>query len=142
MKKFIISILSLTFATCVQGQVDSFAVRKCIQNPDIFDGQVVYKSADKMPEYIGGIAAFNKYIHQHLKFSSDVDPYKSKIYTTFIIDTLGRVQNVCTINAKTQTAQEKELVEIIQNSPPWTPGRHNGKNVCVRLTVPMRICLK
>ena len=140
--KFELFILMLTLATAALGQVESLSARKCIQTPDVFNGQVVYSTADKMPEYYGGLSAFSKYVLQHLNSSTAVETPKFKIYTTFIIDTLGYVQDVCTITTNTPKKIENDLVKIIQNSAAWTPARKNNKPVCIRMTIPLTICLK
>jgi hypothetical protein len=143
MTKIKIFILLIFIATKSLGQVDSAGVKKCIQTPDTYNGQPVYLSVDKSPEYKGGISQFAKYIMKNLTYGCREKFDKTVFYTTFIIDTTGNVQNVCTITNKTYiTTEEKEIKATIEKSPSWTPGRHKNKNVCVRVTIPVRVCLK
>ena len=140
MKAFILFIL---LATKSLAQIDSIELKKCIQTPDIFNGQPVYINVDKSPEYKGGVSQFAKYIANNLTFGCREKFDKTVFYTTFVIDTIGNVQNVCTITNKIDiTTEEKEIKVAIEKSPPWTPGRLNNKKVCVRLTIPVRVNLK
>lgn len=143
MTKIKIFILFIFIATTSLGQIDSTGLKKCIQTPDTYNGQPVYLTVDKSPEYKGGISQFAKYIMKNLTYGCREKFDKTVFYTTFIIDTTGNVQNVCTITNKTDlTPEEKEIKAAIEKSPAWTPGKLKDKNVCVRLTIPVRVCLK
>lgn len=143
MAKLKIFILIIFISTKSIAQADSIGLKKCIQTPDTYNGQPVYLIVDKSPEYKGGISQFAKYIMKNLTYGCREKFDKTVFYTTFIIDTIGNVQNVCTITSKTDlTTEEKEIKAAIEKSPPWIPGKLNGVNVCVRLTIPIRICLK
>lgn len=125
------------------GQIDSTGFKRCVQDPDTYNGQRVYLTVDKFPEYKGGISQFAKCIMKQLTYSCREKLDKTIFYTTFVIDTLGAVQNVCTItNSNDLTREEKEIKTAIEKSPRWAPGRLKNKNVCVRLTLPVRICFK
>ena len=143
-RKIKILILFFLLNGIAFGQKDSLGLDKCIKTPDVYNDQIVYRTAEKMPEFEGGINQFYKYVIKNVHYTcTDGNNHKSTIHTTFIIDTLGQVQNVCTITTDSRlNADQKQIQDIIKNSPLWTPGKQNGKNVCVRLTVPMRICLK
>jgi len=84
-----------------------------------------------------------KLISKNVVFT-DRDPNrKSVIHTTFIIDTLGQIQNICTItNRPVLDNEEMQIINILQSTKDWTVGILNDKKVCVRLTIPIRICLK
>ena len=137
-------VITFLFLSCFSfGQVDSLGLKRCIPNPDTYKRQKVYRTVDKMPEYMHGMAGFSKYIMKNVHFGYGDERYKSIIHTTFIIDTLGHVQDVCTITNKTELSNdEKQIKEIIEKSPAWTPGQLNGVRVCVRLTIPLRVCIK
>ena len=125
------------------GQVDSLGLKKCIQNPDTYNGQIVYRSVDKMAEFKGGISEFLKYISKNINYGCREKYDKSVIHITFIIDTIGQVQNVCVITNKTDlNSDENKIKEAIEKAPIWTPAIYKDKKVCVRLNVPIRICLK
>ena len=139
-------ILFLFLAKAVSGQRDSTAIKRCIGSPDVYNSQPVYRTADKMPECKGGMAAFMKYVMRNMNYEGYErleDRVSSKIYSTFIIDTFGKVRDVCIISRSSElTASEKQMKELIEKMSDWTPGSLNGKKVCVRLIVPIQICVR
>ena len=96
-----------------------------------------------MPEYKGGINELLRLLSKNVVFTGRGPNSSSVIHTTFIIDTLGQIQNICTITNRTVLdEQEKQIINILQSAQNWTAGSLNDKKVCVRLTIPIRICLK
>ena len=142
-RKLNITFIFLFLTIFAFGQIDTLGIKKCILSPDTYKEQAVYKTVDKMPEYSGGMAALLKLISKNVVFT-DRDPNrKSVIHTTFIIDTLGQIQNICTITNRTVLDDEEvQIINILQSTKDWTVGILNDKKVCVRLTIPIRICLK
>lgn len=128
----------------LRAQRDSSAIKKCIPSPDVYMGQVVYKVADKMPMFRNGDPDFMNYISKNLIYpeGNKESSIRSKFYVTCIIDTLGKAQDVCCITSYDYDPVEKQMIELIQHSTGWTPGMMDGKNVCVRLIIPLLIDLK
>ena len=125
------------------GQRDSILQAKCILSPDTYNEQPIYRKVDKMPEYQGGIETLMRLIAKNIIYSDRNPNNKSVIHTTFVIDTLGKAQNICTITDKSELDnQEKQIVEVLKSAQNWTAGILNDKKVCVRITIPVRICLK
>ena len=142
--------ISLMAALCflnsgLQAQRDSSAIKKCIPSPDVYKGQAVYSVADKMPVFRDGDLDFMRYISKNLIYreSYQESPLRSTFRVTCIIDTLGNVKDVCCLTSLDYDEPvEKQLMELIRKSSGWTPGIKDGKNVCVRLIIPLTICLK
>ncbi|MGN0004014.1 MAG: hypothetical protein ACI35V_11315 [Sphingobacterium composti] len=93
------------------------------------------------PEYPGGIQAFRKYISNSMRHSlitlmggiSD-----DKMIVSFNIDTLGNL-----IDHKIEKAIDRhyidEVLRVLKNSKPWTPGSINGIRKKVHFKLPIRI---
>jgi len=117
---------------------------ECLASQDSIDGQKVYISVEKMPEFPGGEASMIKYFSNNfepplLKAGSD---YQSPIFTSFIIDTIGKVKNQCIEKPylkSTLSPDELEALRIINAMPIWQPGRTGGKKVPVKIKCPIRI---
>lgn len=126
-------------------QRDSSAIKKCIPSPDVYKGQAVYRLAEKMPVFRNGASDLMRYISQNLIYQegNKESPLRSTFRVTCIIDTLGLVQDVCCITSLDyEEPVEKQMIQLIQNSTGWTPAMMDDKKVCVRLIIPMTICLK
>lgn len=126
-------------------QKDSSAIRKCIPSPDTYQGQAVYTTAENMPVFGKSTTGLMNYISKNISYpqQNDEAALRSTFRVTFVIDTLGQAQNVCCISGhSTQHPVEEQLMALIRRSGIWTPGTTGGKKVCVRLTVPVTICLK
>jgi hypothetical protein len=142
-RKLDITFIFLFLSIFAFGQIDSLGIKKCILSPDTYKGQAVYKTVDKMPEYKGGTSALLRLISKNVVFADRETNNSSVIHTTFIIDTLGQIQNVCTITNRTVLdEQEMQITKILQSTQNWTVGILHDKKVCVRLTIPIRLCLK
>lgn len=126
-------------------QKDSSAILKCIPSPDTYQGQPVYTTAENMPLFRKGDPDLMRYISKNISYpQQNYDTsLRSTFRVTFVIDTLGQTQNICCISRySAQHPVEEQLIELIRNSGVWTPGMTGGKKVCVRLTIPITICLK
>lgn len=142
-KKTYITFTFLFLAICGYTQIDSVALRRCVLSPDLYNGAPVYKIVTKMPEYRGGMGELLKLISKNTVYSNSKESLSSVIHTTFVVDTLGNIQNVCVITNRNELDdQEKQIVNVLQNAQNWTVGVLNEKKVCVRFTIPIRICLK
>lgn len=136
-------ILLLFLKAEIHAQKDSAYIYRCIPSPDMYEGQPVYRQTEEAPSFGDGMADFMKYISTHFTYGTRDHITKSVFYTTFIVDTLGKVQQVCCLTKSTfLEPEEMQLVELIRQSPVWKPAIHDGKKVCFRITVPVRICYK
>jgi flagellar basal body-associated protein FliL len=103
------------------------------------DGLPVFTIVEKMPEYIGGYQAKDKFIKDSLNYSSKnhkSDPdYQSSIVVQYVIDTSGFTTNIWVVKRKYTdhyTEFEKASMIMISKMPKWKPGEQNGKKVPVK----------
>lgn len=93
--------------------------------------------AQQMPQFPGGQAAFEQYL---ISKTNNTQGIGSFVYVEFTVSETGKV---CNAHIQRGIAGmpnlDKRALRIIQESPPWTPGVTNGKNVCVSMTVPVRM---
>ncbi|PBQ32363.1 hypothetical protein CNR22_11470 [Sphingobacteriaceae bacterium] len=106
----------------------------------LFDNQVVYSVVDSLPQYPGGLAAFVRYFHKDISYpSATSDVISSSIKISFIVDTLGAIQNVFVSKNSMGPDFEKQIKDVLKRSTNWKPAISNNKKVCSRLTFPIRI---
>lgn len=97
-----------------------------------------YNIVDVMPEFPGGMGACLKYIMSHAKYPAEAQAKKQqgKVLVQCIIEKDGTVSNP-TIMEGVSPELNEEAVRIIKSMPRWMPGKHKGKAVPVRYTLPV-----
>lgn len=93
------------------------------------------------PEYPGGMQAFRQYVANSMRHSL-ITQMKgipgNKIIVSFNIDTLGNL-----IDHKVEKTIDRhytdEVLRVLKNSKPWTPGSINGIRKKVHFKLPIRI---
>ncbi|MGB1294717.1 MAG: energy transducer TonB [Flavobacteriales bacterium] len=94
----------------------------------------MYFKVDEKPVFPGGQEALFNTIKS--KIGNGPFPAEEKIYLSFVIDALGKVEN-----PKVVRGNNKELIkrsiEILNNLPHWQPACHNDIPVAVKYTIPI-----
>lgn len=102
------------------------------------DKDGVFLTADKMPEYPGGINEMMKFLGENIKYP--VEAQKNKIMGRVIVQfvvmedgSLGMEQVVRSVDSQL----DAEALRVIKLMPKWIPGTVKGDPVKVRFTVPI-----
>lgn len=103
----------------------------------------VLKSAEQMPEPVGGLKAFYDYINANLKYPQEARDKKveGRVHVTFVVGTDGSISNV-QVSKGLGSGCDEEAIRLIQNAPKWTAGRQGGSPVCVEVTRPITFAIK
>lgn len=91
------------------------------------------------PEFPGGIETFNAHVNIFLKKSNNK---KDTVFITFIVERNGELSNIKIlkgVDSQTDEQTDKEIIEIVKNSPKWKPGELSGKKV--RSIIPLFLTL-
>lgn len=87
-----------------------------------------------MPEPIGGMAAWSKFLQRNIRYpDTDVE---GKVYLSFIVERDGKITNVTLIKG-VSTLLDEEAMRVLKIAPAWKPGRQNGQAVRVKYTLPV-----
>ncbi|UTN06016.1 hypothetical protein L0669_08870 [Flavobacterium bizetiae] len=86
-----------------------------------------FETVQVKPEFPGGKEKFIEYIKENLK-KSDIDKSKGQIQTSFIVEMDGSIIDVKIIK-DTGIKIEKSLKKILEKSPKWLCGEHEGYHV-------------
>ncbi len=62
------------------------------------------------------------------------------LYVTFIVEKDGRITNIKILKGIGGGCDE-EVISVIKNMPPWTPGTQKGKAVRVQFNMPVNFTL-
>lgn len=85
-----------------------------------------------------GLAAFYQSIAEQIKYPAQARRMRveGKVFVEFVIGKDGKITEVKAVKGIGAGCDE-EAVRIIQNSPPWNPGRQRGKPVRQRMVLPI-----
>jgi TonB family protein len=105
----------------------------------------VHQFAEQMPEFKGGIDSLFAFVSNNLKYP-DYEKKKGiegNVYVRFIVELDGRISTVEVLQTVERYVNfDNEVLRLIQSMPNWKPGKNNGKEVPVYMTLPIRFVLK
>ena len=97
---------------------------------------------EDMPEFKGGEKALLKYIAEHVNYPemAKENDIQGTVYVGFVVNEKGKVTNVSVLRG-VDPLLDKEAIKVIEGLPDWKPGKQSGKNVKVRMQVPIKFQL-
>ena len=103
----------------------------------------VYKEADVMPAFPGGMEEMMQYMIQSIKYPKELQEagIAGKVFVQFVIDAEGKVVEVEVLKGLHELL-DAEAVRVISGMPDWAPGKKDGKNVNVELVLPIAYTLE
>lgn len=95
-------------------------------------------SIEVWPEFNGGMNAMMKYLRKKIKYNRDAEENRiqGKVYVSFVIKKDGSISDVKILKGLGHGLDENAMVAV-KNMPAWSPGKHNGRAVSVRFTLPV-----
>lgn len=110
------------------------------------NGDTVYKTCDKLPEFPGGMRALIRFMETNLIYpEADQKTGRSgTIGVTFVVGTGGEVEHIQTTTLKgaPSAAMHTEAARIVDQMPRWLPAEHRGKTVKCQFVLPVRFALQ
>lgn len=104
-----------------------------MEKSDMIEPYMYFKVEEK-PVFPGGQEALFNTIKS--KIGNGPFPSEEKIFISFVIDSLGQLQDAKVVLGKNK-ALIKRSIEILEELPNWEPGRHENKPVAVQYTIPL-----
>jgi len=97
---------------------------------------------ETMPEYPGGSIEMIKFIQTNVEYpdSARDAEIQGKVYVTFVIDTIGKIDDVSILKG-VHPLLDKEAIRVIKKMPSWKPGTQKGKPVRVKYNLPINFKL-
>ena len=93
--------------------------------------------AEVMPVYKKGLEDFIRDFRKDMKLPHGCHP--DKIVLKCIVDKTGKLSNIEITADSTDDKCREGLIRSLESLQAWTPGRHKGKPVCVRMVMPMYV---
>ena len=93
---------------------------------------------DENPTFPGGDSALMDFLRKNLKYPKKAVKKKieGRVLISFNVEKDGSITNVKKLN-DVHPLLYKEALRIVKMMPKWTPGKHEGKVVRVRFTLPV-----
>ena len=114
--------------------IDAFA-----QEEEEEETDEIFISVEEMPTFKGeGLNGFRNYIQSHLIYPEIAreNGIEGTIYTRFVINENGTPERISILRG-VDPALDRAVVEAVQKSPKWEPGKQRGKAVKVSFTMPV-----
>jgi TonB family protein len=104
----------------------------------ILNREQEFFEAEEPAEPSGGIVTFYKYVNQNLKYPKVAKRMgvEGKVFVSLIIEEDGNIKDVKVIKGIGAGCDE-EAVRLVKEYPKWISGRHSGKAVRQKYTVPI-----
>ena len=148
---FSILLMSLVFTTHAQvsqlngnlDQVDFDALRTSNPTSGVSDTtNVVYEVVEIQPSPAGGMAGWNKYLSENLRYPPNAQRkgIEGTVIVAFVVNTDGTTTAIEILRSVGGGCDE-EVIRIVKGSPKWTPGMQRGTPVRTRMRLPLRFML-
>ncbi len=100
--------------------------------------QVVFETVDEMPVFPGGSSELMAYLAKNIRYPvlAQEAGTEGRVIVQFVIGADGKVTSPKVVRS-IQKDLDAEAIRLCKNMPVWQPGKHNGKAVAVRYTVPI-----
>ncbi|MBC6699850.1 TonB family protein [Hymenobacter sp. BT190] len=95
-----------------------------------------YTFVEQMPVFPGGMDSLRAYIQQHVKYPAQAlrEQVEGRVFVQFVVDTKGLVREV-QVQKGLGAGCDEEAVRVVTSLPRFEPGKQNGQQVPVYLTV-------
>ena len=89
-----------------------------------------------MRQFPGGISAMNQFIDDNLVYPKTQPELAGKVSASFVVNVDGSIQDIAIIEGMRLDYSE-EAIRIIKLMPKWKAGRQSGRDVRVRVKLPI-----
>ena len=99
---------------------------------------ITYEAVEEKPEYPGGMGELSKLMKSNLLYPliSFENGVQGEVLVQFVVDKEGNVEEV-TVFKGVDPYLDAEALRVIKMMPKWKPGKHEGKEVNVKCTIPV-----
>jgi TonB family protein len=102
----------------------------------------VLSYAEVMPEFPGGMSEMIKFLKENMNYPSEMkeNGIEGRIYVQFVVTKTGSIEDV-TI-ARGIDGLNREAIRLVKQMPNWQPGINYGKQVKVKMVIPILFSLE
>ena len=107
--------------------------------------RVLYRESEvnPKPQFIGGDAAYKKYLSQSVKYPQEALKKKiqGSVRVGFTVNPDGSIVNA-KVERNVNPLLDAEALRVVKSMPKWNPGKLDGQPVPVKMTVPINFRLQ
>lgn len=105
--------------------------------------QVIFDTAEIMPEFVGGTAALMQYLRKNIKYPTvpQENGIQGKVIVQFVVDVDGSVTHPVVVRS-VDPYLDKEAIRVVASMPKWKPGMQRNTPVRVKYTIPVAFKLQ
>ncbi|MDR0733527.1 MAG: TonB family protein [Dysgonamonadaceae bacterium] len=94
--------------------------------------------ADEAPLFPGGNVALARFIYSRIQYPQAAlqQRIQGRVWCSFMVDRNGTVSDVA-LEKGVYVFLDEEAVRVLEAMPPWIPGKTHGKNVKVKVYLPI-----
>jgi periplasmic protein TonB len=98
---------------------------------------------EQMPTFPDGEAALMKYLSQNIKYPAIAreNGISGSVIVQFVVSKDGNIKNAKVMRGIGGGCNE-EALRVVNEMPKWKPGKHNGREVPVTFTLPIKFVLQ
>ncbi len=102
------------------------------------DTNQIFTNVEVLPSFPGGLDAFGKFLGKNLRYPPIArdNGIQGRVYCNFVVEKDGSLTDIKVVRGIGGGCDE-EAIRVLKNSPKWTPGVQNGRNVRVSYTIPI-----
>jgi TonB family protein len=95
--------------------------------------------AEVYPEFVGGQPALIKYLHENIVYPEDAkeNGLQGKVYIQFVVYKDGHLADFKILKG-VYPSIDREALKAVCKMPNWIPGKNDGKEVNVRMVIPVK----
>jgi periplasmic protein TonB len=99
----------------------------------------IFTIVEEQPTFGGGEEARQKFLSDNIKYPdlARENGIQGTVYVTFVVEPDGSISNVQTLKGIGAGCDE-EAIRVVKMMPKWTPGKQRGKNVRVKINMPIK----
>ena len=99
----------------------------------------IYASAEQMPQYPGGMKAFQNYLKRNLKYPPQAkrDSIEGVVAIQFVVERNGRITSPVIVRSL-EPSMDTVALNVIRNMPRWIPAKDHGTIVRCKYSVPVQ----
>ena len=99
----------------------------------------IYASAEQMPQYPGGMKAFQNYLKRNLKYPPQAkrDSIEGVVAIQFVVERNGRISSPVIVRSL-EPSMDTVALNVIRNMPRWIPAKDHGTIVRCKYSVPVQ----
>lgn len=117
-----------------------FTVEATVEEESV---EEVFTIVETYPAPVGGFQSFYEYVAKNIQYPAQARrlSIEGMVFVQFVVEKDGAITNIQVLKG-IGAGCDKEAVRVLENAPPWKPGKQRGRNVRVYMTVPIRFILQ